>query len=68
MGDLRLRRPLDGYGGEAVKIAGSPAASLDAPKLVAARCGFADAATLRRAFVRHVGVTPAGYRQRHERF
>ena len=26
--------------------------------------GFADADTLRRAFVRHVGVTPAEYRKR----
>jgi transcriptional regulator GlxA family with amidase domain len=37
----------------------------DAPKQVAARCGFADADTLRRAFVRHVGVTPAEYRKRY---
>ncbi len=36
----------------------------DAPKQVAARCGFADADTLRRAFARHVGVTPAEYRKR----
>lgn len=36
----------------------------DAPKQVAARCGFADADTLRRAFTRHVGVTPAEYRKR----
>ena len=36
----------------------------DAPKQVAARCGFADADTLRRAFMRHVGVTPAEYRKR----
>ncbi|MEI2301782.1 GlxA family transcriptional regulator [Ensifer sp. MJa1] len=35
-----------------------------APKQVAAHCGFADADTLRRAFVRHVGVTPADYRKR----
>lgn len=34
------------------------------PKLVAAHCGFADADTLRRAFVRRVGVTPAEYRKR----
>jgi transcriptional regulator GlxA family with amidase domain len=33
------------------------------PKQVAARCGFADADTLRRAFARHVGVTPANYRK-----
>jgi transcriptional regulator GlxA family with amidase domain len=37
----------------------------DAPKQVAARCGFADADTLRRAFARHVGVTPAEYRRRY---
>lgn len=36
----------------------------EAPKQVAAQCGFADADTLRRAFVRHVGVTPAEYRKR----
>lgn len=36
----------------------------DAPKQVAARCGFADADTLRRAFARHVGVSPAEYRKR----
>lgn len=38
----------------------------DAPKLVAAKCGFANADTLRRAFIRHVGVTPAEYRKRYE--
>ena len=37
------------------------------PKQVAARCGFADADVLRRAFNRHVGVTPAEYRKRHAR-
>jgi transcriptional regulator GlxA family with amidase domain len=37
----------------------------DAPKQVAALCGFADADTLRRAFARHVGVTPAEYRKRY---
>ena len=36
-----------------------------APKQVAGRCGFADADTLRRAFVRRVGVTPAEYRKRY---
>jgi transcriptional regulator GlxA family with amidase domain len=36
-----------------------------APKQVAANCGFANADTLRRAFVRHVGVTPAEYRKRY---
>lgn len=35
------------------------------PKQVAARCGFADAHTLRRSFARHVGVTPAEYRKRY---
>jgi transcriptional regulator GlxA family with amidase domain len=37
----------------------------EAPKQVAASCGFADADTLRRAFARHVGVTPAEYRKRY---
>lgn len=35
-----------------------------APKRVAVACGFTDADTLRRAFARHVGVTPAEYRKR----
>ncbi|WP_131194557.1 GlxA family transcriptional regulator [Lichenihabitans psoromatis] len=35
------------------------------PKLAADQCGFADADTLRRAFLRQVGVTPAAYRRRH---
>jgi transcriptional regulator GlxA family with amidase domain len=35
------------------------------PKQVAAQCGFADADTLRRAFARNVGVTPAEYRKRY---
>jgi len=39
----------------------------DSPKQVAARCGFADADVLRRAFARNVGVTPAEYRKRHAR-
>jgi transcriptional regulator GlxA family with amidase domain len=39
----------------------------DAPKQVAGQCGFADADTLRRAFARHVGVTPAEYRKRFAR-
>ena len=34
------------------------------PKQVAVRCGFADADTLRRAFARNLGVTPADYRKR----
>ncbi|MGO7550619.1 helix-turn-helix domain-containing protein, partial [Rhizobium leguminosarum] len=38
-----------------------------APKRVAALCGFANADTLRRAFARHVGVTPAEYRKRYAR-
>jgi transcriptional regulator GlxA family with amidase domain len=37
----------------------------EAPKQVAARCGFADVDTLRRAFMRQLGVTPADYRKRH---
>jgi transcriptional regulator GlxA family with amidase domain len=39
----------------------------EAPKQVAMHCGFADADTLRRAFARHVGVTPAEYRKRFAR-
>ncbi|MGE6781682.1 GlxA family transcriptional regulator [Ensifer adhaerens] len=39
----------------------------EAPKQVAAQCGFTDADTLRRAFARHVGVTPAEYRKRFAR-
>lgn len=39
----------------------------EAPKQVAIHCGFADADTLRRAFARHVGVTPAEYRKRFAR-
>ncbi len=35
----------------------------ETPKQVAAQCGFADADVLRRAFMRHVGVTPAAYRR-----
>jgi transcriptional regulator GlxA family with amidase domain len=35
------------------------------PKQVAADCGFADVDSLRRAFARVVGVTPAEYRKRH---
>ncbi|KFE54451.1 GlxA family transcriptional regulator [Pseudomonas syringae] len=37
----------------------------DAPKQVAAKCGFANVDTLRRAFVKHMGITPADYRKRH---
>jgi transcriptional regulator GlxA family with amidase domain len=36
-----------------------------APKQVAAECGFSSVDTLRRAFMRVVGVTPADYRKRH---
>ncbi|MDB5311721.1 MAG: transcriptional regulator, AraC family with amidase-like domain [Gemmataceae bacterium] len=39
-------------------------ASACSPKQVAARCGFADVNVLRRAFRRHVGVTPVEYRNR----
>lgn len=35
------------------------------PKQVASRCGFAGIDTLRRAFLRQLGVTPAEYRKRH---
>jgi transcriptional regulator GlxA family with amidase domain len=38
---------------------------LHAPKQVAGQCGFADPDTLRRAFARNVGVTPAEYRKRY---
>jgi transcriptional regulator GlxA family with amidase domain len=53
---------------EAARVAAARAlleAGRDAPKRVAALCGFADADTLRRAFARHVGVTPAEYRKRN---
>jgi transcriptional regulator GlxA family with amidase domain len=33
------------------------------PEQVAAQCGFANADTLRRAFVSLIGVTPAEYRK-----
>lgn len=36
-----------------------------AAKQVAGACGFHDTDTLRRAFVRRLGLTPAEYRQRH---
>jgi len=32
---------------------------------VAEQCGFANVDTLRRSFLRHVGITPADYRKRH---
>jgi len=37
----------------------------ESPKQVAVRCGFGDTNTMRRAFLRHVGVTPAEYRKRY---
>jgi transcriptional regulator GlxA family with amidase domain len=37
------------------------------PKQVAALCGFSNADVLRRAFARHVGVTPAEYRRNFAR-
>lgn len=40
-------------------------AGYESPKRVAARCGYADANGLRRAFMRRLGVTPAEYRKRH---
>lgn len=52
---------------EAVRVDAARAileAEAEAPKRVAARCGFANADTLRRAFIKHVGVTPAEYRRR----
>ncbi len=36
-----------------------------APKQVAALCGFSDVNHLRRAFVQHVGLTPADYRKQY---
>jgi transcriptional regulator GlxA family with amidase domain len=39
----------------------------EAPKQVAMHCGFADTDTLRRAFARQLGVTPAEYRKRFAR-
>lgn len=39
-----------------------------APKQVAADCGFSNVDHLRRAFMQHVGVTPAEYRKRHAAF
>jgi transcriptional regulator GlxA family with amidase domain len=37
----------------------------DAPKRIAARCGYTDINGLRRAFVRRLGMTPAHYRKFH---
>jgi transcriptional regulator GlxA family with amidase domain len=39
----------------------------DAPKQVAAKCGFANVDVLRRTFVKHVGVTPVEYRKMSQR-
>jgi transcriptional regulator GlxA family with amidase domain len=53
---------------EATRIAAARTlleAGADSPKQVAAKCGFANADTLRRAFVKHIGVTPAEFRKRH---
>lgn len=53
---------------EATRVAAARAlleAGLDAPKQVAAKCGFANPDTLRRTFVKHVGITPAEFRKRH---
>jgi AraC-like DNA-binding protein len=43
----------------------APLLGREAPKQVAVRCGFANADTLRRAFVRHIGVTTVEYRKRY---
>lgn len=40
-------------------------AGASSPKQVAAQCGFANVDTLRRAFVKHVGVSPAVYLRHH---
>lgn len=37
----------------------------ESPKRVATQCGFADTGTMRRAFLRQMGVTPAEYRKRY---
>lgn len=39
--------------------------TLESVPSIALSCGYADPAAFRRVFVRHVGVTPAAYRQRH---
>lgn len=38
---------------------------MHAPKQVAALCGFTNVNHLRRAFVQHVGITPADYRKQY---
>lgn len=53
---------------EGVRVAAARAlleAGESAPKQVAAACGFSDVDTLRRAFQRRLGITPAEYRRRH---
>ncbi|WP_219211182.1 GlxA family transcriptional regulator [Variovorax boronicumulans] len=53
---------------EGVRVAAARAlleAGEAAPKQVAAVCGFSDVDTLRRAFQRRLGITPAEYRRRH---
>jgi AraC-like DNA-binding protein len=35
------------------------------PKIVAAKCGFRDVETFRRAFQRRLGVSPAAYRSQN---
>jgi len=53
---------------EATRVAAARAlleAGKDAPKQVAAKCGFANIETFRRAFTKHAGVTPADYRKRY---
>ncbi|MBN9476033.1 MAG: AraC family transcriptional regulator [Bordetella sp. SCN 67-23] len=53
---------------ENIRVAAARAlleAGSTSPKQVAARCGFANVDTLRRAFLKHVGVSPSVYR-RHQ--
>jgi transcriptional regulator GlxA family with amidase domain len=53
---------------EAARVAAARSlleSGMQAPKQVAAECGFANADMLRRAFVKHIGVTPAEYRRQY---